>query len=89
MMPIENSDQQRFPYEHIPIGGRVCFTIPSTVFYDSGSVVKGDLGTRVESKYGFPGIWITWDDIPGMRYQVVRRQLRYPIIEIIPATSSQ
>jgi len=77
-MEVRDTDQQRRPYEHIPIGGRVCFCIDTTFFFDCGSIVKGDYGKRVESL--FPGIWIEWDSIPKMSYQIYRRQLHYPVL---------
>lgn len=76
---VEDTDQQSYPYEHIPIGGRVCFAIATTLFYDCGSVVRGDYGTRVESIH--VGIWIKWDDIKTASYQVYRRQLHYPVLK--------
>jgi len=48
---IRDDDQQRKPYEQIPIGGKVCFAIPTTIFYDCGSIERGDYGKRVESQH--------------------------------------
>jgi hypothetical protein len=74
---MSDTDPQRKPYERIPIGGRVCFAIATTVFYDCGSIERGDYGKRVNSIH--PGIYIQWDNIPGVSYLVRRRQLHYPI----------
>lgn len=74
--PKDNEQQYR-PYEHIPIGGRVCF-VGDSHFIPGGCVLKGYYGTRVQRNEA--GVYIAWDYLPGAIVHHYRRVLRYPVL---------